>query len=111
MPLTRDITADSATAHIRESFEENDPLWAIARALQSIAITQTLILARTDAGFIALANRQDETNKLFTAALKMAQHAIQHGGLLGLDDVLASFTAHPRESWPGPCGTTETPND
>jgi len=111
MPLTRDITADSATAHIRESFEENDPLWAIARALQSIAITQTLILARMDAGFVALADRQDETNKLLSAALGLAIHAIRYGDTMGMGDALDSFTVHPREPWPGPCGTTETPND
>jgi len=112
MPLTRDITADSAPAYILESFEENDPLWAIARALQSIAITQTLILARMDAGFVALADRQDETNRLLTTALRLARDAIMFDGdVSGLDDVFASFTAHPREPWPGPCGTTETPND
>jgi len=61
----------------------------------------------------ALVQEQRRTNELLAAALQMAKHAIRYGDLLGLDldAALDNFTTHPRESWPGPCGTTETPND
>jgi len=61
---------------------------------------------------LALVQEQRETNRLLAVALQLARDNIRFGGdVSGLDDVFDNFTHHPRESWPGPCGTTETPND
>lgn len=58
--INTEINADNARACIKGSFGETDPLWAIARALQSIAITQGFILDRMNVGMFALTEVQQE---------------------------------------------------
>jgi len=47
---------------------------------------------------LALVQEQRETNRLLTAALRLARDAIMFDGdVSGLDDVLGQFIQHPRD--------------
>jgi len=53
---------------------------------------------------LALVQEQRKTNEYLARIADALDLQAAYG-------TLGDFTQHPRESWPGPCGTTETPND